>query len=497
MFGYTPQEFGSDQQIAELKARLKKGWGISKAGATLGTPTQGSAVSDSPFAAMVPQSIDKMWSSETLSEDDVVLSKTLVKKDIISSRHETVVVTSYGDRDVPNFMPEGTSSIPSVETTKIDKRIVDIKYFGTHRRITHQASAAGILGGINPGGAPMVSRQGLEFETANGIRSMIENYESALWRADSAIWSLEFDGVLTQIDANGVADVNVIDLRNTNLTWERLLVDIARISGRPKFAKIDMVCLDDQVWATLSAQGAPNGRWTQMGADGNVALGGGWQFNPSGMYLVTARQRKIKLVLTPLINHYPEISGALSGSPAGTFGAGQVTSITPAPGTGQFGAADAGLYYYKIKAFFVQGAALEYTTPQKTIAAGDVVPFDLADAAIKSTSGNELVAYEIWRSDKNGAASTCKFMKRFKSNALGTAAGSLFTDTNSDIPGTSHVACLQTTEGAMYEAVLLGTMRFPIPQPFLVTDFVIARFSAPHVVHPRRQIHYKNVKNTI
>ena len=67
------------------------------------------------------------------------------------------------------------------------------------RDITQQAMASYILGGLNPGGSRMVSRSGLAFETSAAIRSLAKKHEESLFRADSSVYSMEFDGIRAQI----------------------------------------------------------------------------------------------------------------------------------------------------------------------------------------------------------------------------------------------------------------------------------------------------------
>src|SRR5690606_15609195 len=88
---------------------------------------------------------------------------------------------------------------------------------------------------------------------------------------------------------------------------------------------------------------------------------------------------------------------------------------------------DAGTYIYKVRAGSKHGASMTTTTASVAVAAGDAVTFTVTDA------GPNTSYYEVYRSDKNGAASTCRTIFRVKR----TGATQTITDPNRFLPNTS------------------------------------------------------------
>lgn len=457
---------------------------LAKAVSVIGTPPD----PNNDIAIFVPEDLQKFWSAETVRNQDIVLSRKLPMVEAFSTLHKWTVVEQYGGRYTTHFFSED-GSLPSVNKSKSRSGEVELKLFGERRQIGNLAEVVGQIGGINPGGPPMVSRSGRARETANAIRSEIIAYEQSTIWGDSDVDPLEFDGVVKQLKTKGTVGVNVHDLRGAPLSFSRLLVDIAKLRGKPYSAKVEEICLDDEQWASLAIETTDSARWARAGSE--FKMDGGWTFNPIGMYLLSPRGEKTVFTIVPFLAPDKELPAAAEGTPAATLSYGaDVTSIDGDTGSGSlFLSGDAGVYKYAIKAVFRLGTPVHFTTPNVTVAAGDIVTCIMDDAAI-GDSTNPLLWYEIWRTDKTGAVGTLAYLKRVP--AKNESGHTEWTDGNELIPGKGTVLGLQFSELAMFRASLLPPVRFPIPYAGFAKDFIIARCDAPVVSHYHRQLIYYN-----
>lgn len=464
---------------------------MAKAGAEVGYPTQAQEVTGAAFSPLVPQSIDPQWTAETFDDTDLVLTNMLPEVPVGNTVHEHVKILDYGDDDLESFAAEG--EITEIESSNIDKDLVNIKFIMVTRSITEQAVQAMILSG--PGGGQAVSRSGLMHETNMGINSLKRKYEHALFRADKSVHTTQFDGIRAQIINSGVADVNLFDLRGEACTPGYMLERIARASeDEGSFAKIDTALLPPTVIATIMQQVMASGRYM---LDGKATI----YINPGTGQLVMMSPKGIEVALkaAPLMNPREAAKAAASGSPgtSPSFVSTFPKAVTHA--SSQFDADWVGDYIYQIKFHFKKGTSVVLQTSAVSVTAGKSVAFDFDSLSAQSDATNPLRWIALYRSAKDGAASTCRLIGYYAVNTSGSAGspGTLIHDHNEKIPDTSDIYLLETKRRSMYLANFMGTARFPLPRDGMINRFAIARFCSPFVTHPKRQILIKNASKTL
>ncbi len=489
-FSQSAPWLGSIEGINALKglARMRPE-SMMKAMNVIGTPPS----SSNEYVSFLPQDLARFFSAETRTDRDIVATKALPVVDAFSTQFAMAIQTSYGDtRFITNFQSETGLSASRTGIARPDT--VNLKQHSDRRTISATAQQVGLVGGIGPMGVPMVSRNGLGKVLWESIKGKSLAYERDLFHADSGVNALEFDSIPIQIFDNGTEDLNWFDLRGALMTWEALFTAIAQLSGSKFSATTQAIWLTSDTWASLMIEANDSGRWDRS-IDGQPAPSGqGWVYNPTRAGLVGPKGQFIPLVVAPMLKgptDYPyTLNAAVQGTPAQQVTIANQTSAAAGGSGSQFTAADAGDYIYGVVAVFLDGASVGYSTAAITVTAGQEVTITMDDAAI-GTADNPLYAYELWRSDKDAAATTFKFIKRYPPK---NATVTVMVDDNSTIPGTDVALALQWSEGGINVPTLLKPVRFPLPTTTMVaTQHVVLSIQAPKVWHYNRQIAFKNV----
>jgi hypothetical protein len=157
-----------------------------------------------------------------------------------------------------------------------------------------------------------------------------------------------------------------------------------------------------------------------------------------------------------------------------------------AAGSGSsFTAADAGTYRYKVVAVNQYGKSAPLTLSTTiTVTAGQSVTFSIAD-------GSPIPAYyEVYRSTKGGAASTCKYAFKIARDSSGVTA---ITDANAYIPGTGRVYLVQQNREFNVFQRLLRFMKVRLAMVDASFRFMLLLFGELVVHAPNKGIIYINV----
>lgn len=489
-----------DKGILALRALVRGGSSaLQKAGYVIGTPPD----TANDLVSFLPQDLARIFTEQTRGDRQIVLSKRIPTIQANSTRFYMAVQDSDGDTGyIPNFQAETGLSAQRVATTS--QPYVDLKQHGDRRIISATAMQVGLVGGLTPMGIPQVSRDGLGKALRDSVRAKRKAFERDLFFASSAVNSLEFDGLPKQINDGGTVDLNVFDLRNQLLTWETLFAAIALNADSKYGTMTEEIMLCAAQMNSLTAQASDSGRWDRSynGRPGAAPSGHGWTYNPDRMGLTGPMGQFVPLVVAPffsLSSNYEYITASV-GTPAQTVTIANQTSAAAGGSGSDFTSADAGDYIYGVVAIFAQGASAGYVTAAIPVTAGQEVTITMNDAAI-GTAANPLYAYMIFRSDKDGDATTLKPLKRFPAK---NATVTVMVDDNSTIAGTDDVMALQFGAsnpgdgGAINMPTLLDPVRFPLP----VTDYVgvqhiVLSIQAPKVWHPKRQILFKNCQRPV
>lgn len=235
---------------------------------------------------------------------------------------------------------------------------------------------------------------------------------------DSAINANEPDGFFKQITATGTAGVQVIDLRGRAPTSDFLRHAIARLQERA--LGIPTTCFGSPLTMESLATEIAAKQIIQSG-DGRVVVAGNPVQRIQGS--LSSLDLRGDLFFGGTFFPLPAVADGNSSKPAQV--AFSVQPVAGGAGTSQWTADDIGTYIYQaVPVSQLNGHPLP--TVSNSVALTDItqnITFTLSDVSCDE--------FFIYRSDKNGAASTCKFWKRVVKGSTTTAV----VDTNETIAG--------------------------------------------------------------
>lgn len=484
-----PQEVYTDTVMRS--ALTKAGIPLEKAGAVVGNPTQGQAISNSPFAALIPQDIAPYWYSQVAPERKRISLLTYLNKETVQQRfREKSVVTRHTDHLMPVATAE--TAIPGISNSSIDKRIATTRYWRELRSISHPAMNVTILGAQYPL-VQARDKGGLQFEQREGSLGLAEKMEIAYWYGKNSQNAEEGDGFFEQVRNGGVEDTNWYDLRGGQLSFDLILQGLARVSQDGFEGEPDTVFLPGPVWASLSSEAAAKNRLDPDKAKvgdivWNKAMTQLMLIGPSGTPVALREAR----LLYPSYYRTPPSAGAgeFTALVLGNLSAGSPS--TPVDAASQFTADDVGTYSYRVVAAYSQGYSAALSVNSVAVAEGDVVTFEWDDAAFGSAS-NPFLGYHVWRNTLTNLTSF-GYIGFFGKNTDGpTDNGTTFDDTNATIPGCYSVGATHGADGAISDDVLLDTNIVTLGQIDMTLRMVVGRYSSIDVNMPRKHLAYFNV----
>jgi hypothetical protein len=451
---------------------------IMKSGGAVGYPQQGVEYSDE-LAPMVAQSIQPTVDSATFTDEDIVISRLLPTMDVWNPLHEATIVNRYGDMHLDGFSAEGATGPRS--RSNLTRKTVQIKYQTEHRALTFQAANTRMLGG-EQNGPTMVSSSGLNAETSHGLKTIIGRKERHIFWADSDVSPLQFDGLYKQITSG--APNNVRDKAGAAVLPQELVDICNQVGAAPNHGRITHIFCDPRYYSVLSAVAQAHGRFQMPMAsvDGAASL----QYGIEGLTIVTSKGR-VKIVEVPMMLPEQEPAGAAVGDAPPTFTVSNIVSVAAASHSSSlFKSADAADYRFKIEAVGDKGVAAVYTHSSAiSVGAGDRVKFDFDDAAAATSGKNSIRYYNVYRSDPDGAAGTCRFMWRFARNTAGASSGTLFYDVNAHRPNTAPLFFISLKREVIYWLKFLDAMRIPLPMDELTLPFELINFGTPFLKIPK------------
>lgn len=184
---------GDQTDIANLNKALEAGYQVG-AGKTGGS-------------ALRVESLEASLKVLTYTSSHVKLWKKMPKSPAFSTVEEYNQLTEYGGNASP-FVQEG--ELPQASDASYVRRNVLVKFLGTVREITHQASL------VHPAHGDLVA-----IENQNGILWLLQQVENALFTGDSSLAfdgeSEQWDGLDSLIDASNVIDLEGQSLQEADL----------------------------------------------------------------------------------------------------------------------------------------------------------------------------------------------------------------------------------------------------------------------------------------
>jgi len=378
------------------------------AGTDINTP---GAVAGSGFP-LRPESLDGTLYNLTYRMEHLKLWPQLLKNDVWNTVNEYNVLRAHGS-GVEFFSAEG--DLPGEDDSTWQRMYATIKHMGCTRRYSLVSSLV-----------KMAHNNAETHQTIGGTMWTLEQLERALFSGNDDLLPQSIKGYDQQI-------ANVRDLRGRPLTGDEVNYGAGLIMEAPNYGMAtDMYCpvgvdtdfIDDVL---------PNARY-QIPA-------GGYKNGEAGMQIDVYRTQRGPIKLNPnVFLSFGDVPSSVAlGNAAKRPGLPvEHTALAAAGSTSSFTAADAGTYYYKVVAVNRYGKSAPLTLSTAiVVAATQQVTFTISD-------GSPVPAYyEVYRSTKGGAASTCKFAFKIARDSSGAT---VITDTNAYIPGTGRVYLVQQNQ---------------------------------------------------
>lgn len=405
--------FGGFSTAADVDALNK----ALTAGADINNP---GAAAGEGFPLRV-ESLDQTLFNTTYSAKDIKFWRALYKDPAYNTVEEFNRLEEYGSGD-SIYIAEG--ELPTEDDSTYSRQYTKIKFMGTTRRVTHVMSV------LKAAHGDAVAR-----ETVNGTLFLLRQMERNLFQGNEDMVSIQFDGIeklmmkafdpILSEDGQelGYENQNVIDLRGAPLT-EDVVSDLAEILvAEPNYGQPSDLWLPTGPVKDLSKIMYPKERFELPAPkDGRAGIA-------------------IKSIITPYaeIGLHADIFIPDSTTPGDAIGKASLRPSAPTVGTltspvyaGSnqtfFGASDAGSYWYRVVAGSRHGRSAAATSAAAiAVSSGDQVSIPVTDA------GPDTSYYDVYRSNLNGTAATCRTIMRVKR----TAANQTIVDLNRFLPHTS------------------------------------------------------------
>ncbi len=430
---------------------------------TAGYQTPANLSGAGSLSPLIPQSLENVLASATYSMEAVQLWRNIPKTQVGQTVHEYNVIKEHG-LDLSPFMAEG--GVPAANKSEYERKFVKIKYMAELREITDVASTINPLVGPNP--------TALAEETERGTLRLMQKLERELWHGDEDANALGFDGIIKQISDNSDS---VTDRAGQAASPKFLQELLSEVFAAPRYGAPDTIYVEPRIHGDLIKQTNDLGRFnTITQSDGSFTFGAG-DLKIMGPY------GPIAVKAAPFLFNSWEAPSAAAGS----LGTPSIAAAAADPAAGE-GAVPAGDYFYKIVAVSnTLGYSAPATIAEKiTVAEGKKVEVSCTPNGALSN----VDFFRVYRSDKDGAADTCKLIGQVASNAGLTVK---FQDTNAKIPGTSDIVMVKHSPDVMRFARLLDFMRRPLAEVKTTRPFLLMLFGAPIVAVPSKCHVIKNV----
>jgi len=455
--GYSANEqgyvTGGGEANAGEVAELNKALSAGASSPVFGDQTAGAA------RPLMPESLDNTLYSLTYDQEECPFWKMVSKQPAYNTVEEYNRLHKVGQGEAA-FIGEG--DLPEEEDSTYSREVTLIKFMGVTRRVTHVASLVKTAGVANA----------IAAETRDGTIWLMRQLEEALFFGDSNLIPVQFDGLRRLMIDGGTP---TYDLRGGVLTEEILNGMTGVVRQAPNYGKIDTLFMSVGVKSDLVNQIKARAR-AQFGDQ--IDMG-------ATIDEMSTQNGKIRFKDNVFIleGQAPHASGLgkVAKRPLPPIVTGAITS--PADATGQFAAGDAGNYYYKIVAQNRFGRSTPVTTALVAIAAGDRVDIPVQDG------GQDATCYILYRSAKNGAATTCKEMIRIKRTALTQT----LQDFNADLPGCSEVYGLSSQPACLGWLQLAPFTKIPLSTIDLSIRWMQVLYGALQLRKPRHFFRLKNV----
>ena len=464
------------EEIASLNDALNKA-------ETVGYQTPASMSPDGGnLAPLYAQSIDNVVADLVgYNEEDFEFYKMLPHDKATQTGHEWAAKESLGSPFLTGRAAEG--DISPLNQSEFSRGSVRIKYWVETRSLTNVGAQVPGLAGNN-----------MALETKNAATENLRRMDLDSMYGNSAIDPLAIDGVFTQIqNASGVASAvnprgvdTYLDKEGATISFAEI-AEILRqmteptIGAKPKVALVTRHLYTDMVNQAIA--GAMTTREFYETRD--------YKYGSNGLFIKTPAG--VDVPVKP-VTFMDQQNGLFGSGPTAAVGSTlcPATPVIASASAGslsgsKFKAGDVGAYIYRIAATSAEGSsAFAATSPVTISAAGQGVTI-----SVTNPGSNPPTFYRVWRSEKNGAAATCKYLFDFKYSTSGGATDILDKNLERYNTGKMLIANFSPEQMCWYD--LLPTVRVPLAQVTMRIPFAIFSSGAVAVKAASKQKYINNI----
>ena len=421
-------------------------------------------------SALAVEDLDRTLKLVTHGLEHLKLWKDIVKEKVVQTVHEYNVQNSYGQEVSPFFQMGGT---PQSTDANYDREFIQVKYLGTQGQVQHNLTL------IQSAHGPVIAR-----EVKNKTVELLARNERCMFEADSAINSLEYDGIEAQIvtkeaqsqykstafagyDAAGISDSVILDIR---AKFDADVAERAALTNVNNFGMAMDMYLGTDVHSVFSR----DYYLKQRTLPGETLTSGNRVKEHTG---------SIDYRFKPSLFNRPRISplaATVSASAAPTL----ANLLSPADAASKFLAADAGTYGYKMSMVMSDGETLPSAEISGAVAAGDKVTVE------PTYAGSPLYA-NVFRSAKDAAGSNWQFIGRVKLLGSGVAVS---IDYNGQLPGAAKAYLLMHDADALCWKQLGSMIKYDLAVTDTSYKWLQLMYGTPLVAAGRKHVIAKNLK---
>lgn len=458
-----PSMTGFGSHSAQQVEALQKALSISQ---NYGTTAPGSLAGGSALAV---EDLDRTLKLVTHGLEHLKLWKDIIKEKVPQTVHEYNVQNSYGQEVSPFFAMGGN---PVNTDASYDREVIQVKYLGTQGQVQHNLTL------IQAAHGPVIAR-----EVKNKTIELLARNERSMFDADSAMNSLEYDGILKQVrtkealsqykstafagyDSAGADESVILDIRGEfdDVVAERMALKNVNSFG---------MAMDCYLGTDVHSKFSRDFYNKQRTLPGETLTSGNrvkehtgtidYRFKPS----LFNRPRKSPLAVTVSAGAAPTLANLAS----------------PADAASEFAAADAGTYGYKVSLVFADGETTPSAEITGAVAAGDKVTIEV------SYAGSPLYA-NVFRSGKDATGSAWEFIGRVPLVASGNAVN---VDYNNQLPGSARAFLLMHDSDALCWKQLGSMIKYDLAVTDTSYKWLQLLYGTPLVSAARKQTIAENL----
>jgi hypothetical protein len=453
--------FGS-HSAAQIEA-LQKALSISQ---NYGTTAPGSLAGGSALAV---EDLDRTLKLVTHGLEHLKLWKDIIKEKVPQTVHEYNVQNSYGQEVSPFFAMGGN---PVSTDANYDREVIQVKYLGTQGQVQHNLTL------IQAAHGPVIAR-----EVKNKTIELLARNERAMFEADSAMNSLEYDGILKQVrtkeaqsqykstafagyDSAGADESVILDIR---AEFDDVVAERMALKNVNNFG----MAMDCYMGTDVHSKFSRDFYNKQRTLPGETLTSGNRVKEHTGT---------IDYRFKPSLFNRPRKSPLPAGVSAGAAPT-LANMLSPADAASEFAAADAGTYGYKVSLVFADGETAPSAETSGAVAAGDKVTMEI------SYVGSPLYA-NVFRSPKDGAGAGWEFIGRI---ALGTSGTAMNIDFNNQVPGSARAYLLMHDSDALCWKQLGSMIKYDLAVTDTSYKWLQLLYGTPLVSASRKQTIAENL----